>query len=135
MDVTGFHFNCRDSNHIAIGVAHQIHGQPLYKEAGFGLDVLLVQRVQHGVARAIGCCTCALYGFFAVVGSVPAKGALVNRTVRVAVKRHTHVLKVVHHLGCFTAHELNGVLVAEPVGAFDSVIKMVMPVVFVHISQ
>ena len=135
MNVTRFHFNGGNSDHIAISIAYQIHGQPLYKETGFGLNVLLVERVQHGVARAIGGCASAFNGFFAVVGGVTSKRALVNRAVRVAIERHAHVLKVVNHLGRFTAHELNRVLVAEPVGTFNGVIKMVMPIVFVHVSQ
>jgi len=64
-----------------------------------------------------------------------AKRALIDRAVGVAVKRHAHVLKVIDNLGCFTAHVLDGVLVAKPVGTFDSVVKVVVPVVFTHVSE
>jgi len=64
-----------------------------------------------------------------------AEGALVNRAVRVAVKRHAHVFELKHHSGRFAAHVLDGVLVAQPIRAFDRVVKMVMPIVFRHIAQ
>ena len=91
--------------------------------------------MQHGVTCAVSGCTGALNGLFAVVCGVAAKRTLVNGAVGVAVKRHAHVLKVVDDLGRFAAHEFNGVLVAEPVGAFNRVIEVVVPVVFRHIAQ
>ena len=133
--VAGFHFQRRDTDNRAFGITHQVHGQPFHKKAGAGLHVLLVQRVQHGVAGAVGGSTGALYGFFAVVGGVAAKGPLVNRAVRIAVERHTHVFQVIDHFWGFAAHELDGVLVAQPVRAFDGIVKMVVPVVLVHIAQ
>ena len=45
------------------------------------------------------------------------------------------MLEVIYHLGCFTAHEFDRILIAEPVGAFDRVVKMVVPVVLVHVAQ
>ncbi len=72
----------------------------------------------------------ALHGLFAVVGGVAAEGTLVDGAVGVAVERHAEVFQLVHHLGCFTAHELDGVLVAQPVGALDGVVEVVVPVVF-----
>ena len=135
MHVAGFHFQRRHTNHCAFGITHQVHGQPFHKKAGAGLNVLLVKRVQHGVAGPVSRSTSALHRFFAVVGGVAAKGPLVNRAVRIAVKRHTHVFQVIDHFGGFAAHELDGVLVAQPVRAFDGIVKMVVPVVLVHIAQ
>ena len=135
MHVTGFHLQRGHADHVAIGVTDQVHGQPFDKEIGVGLHVLLVQGVQHGVAGAVSRGAGAFYGFFPVVGCVAAKGALVNRAVGIAVKGHAHVLKLVHHFGCFAAHEFNGVLVAQPVRTFDGVVEVVMPVVVVHIAQ
>ncbi len=135
MHVTGFHLQRGHADHVAIGVTDQVHGQPFDKEIGVRLHVLLVQGVQHGVAGAVSRCAGALYGFFTIVGSVAAKRALVNRAVRVAVKRHAHVLQLVHHFGCFAAHEFDRVLVAQPVRPLDGVVKVVVPVVVVHIAQ
>ena len=92
MHIAGFHLQRRDTDHRTLGITHQIHGQPFDKKAGAGLDVLLVERVQHGVAGAVSGSAGALYCFFAIVGGVAAKGPLVNRAVRIAVKRHAHVL-------------------------------------------
>jgi len=99
------------------------------------LQILLVERVQHGVTSAVGSSTCALHRFFAVIGGVPAKWSLVNGAVWVAVKGHAHVFQLIHHLGCFAAHVLNGVLVAEPIRPFDGVVKVIVPIVFRHIAQ
>jgi hypothetical protein len=99
------------------------------------LHVLLVQRVQHGVAGAVGRGAGALHRLFAVVGGVAAERALVDGAVGVAVERHAHVLQVVDDLGGFTAHELDGVLVAQPVGALDGVVEVVVPVVLVHVAE
>ena len=135
MHVTGFHLQRGHADHVAIGVTDQVHGQPLDEEIGVGLHVLLVQGVQHGVTGSVSRCAGAFYGFFTIVGSVAAKRALVNRAVRVAVKRHAHVLQLVHHFGCFAAHEFDRVLVAQPVRPLDGVVEVVVPVVVVHIAQ
>ena len=131
----GFHFQRGHAEHVAIGVADQIKRHPLHEEGGFGFDVLLVQRVQHGVASAVGCGAGALHRLFAVVGGVAAEGALVNGAVGVAVERHAEVFELVHDFRCFAAHELDGVLVAQPVGALDGVVEVVVPVVFAHVAQ
>ena len=135
VQIACFHFEGGDADDIAFRVANKVKGHPLYKEAGFGLDVLLVQSVQHGVTRTVSGSASTLNWFFTVVGGVAAKRTLVNGAVRVAVKRHAHVLKVVHNLGRFAAHEFNGVLVAEPVGTLDGVVEVVVPVVIGHVAQ
>ena len=99
------------------------------------LDVLLVQRVQHRVAGAVGCRAGALHGLLAVVGRVAAERTLVDGAVGIAVERHAEVLELVDDLGRLAAHELDGVLVAEPVGTLDGVEEMVVPVVFRHVAQ
>ena len=135
VQVAGFHFQCGDADHVAVGVADQVQRHPLDEETGLGLDVLLVQRVQHGVTGAVSRSAGALHGLFAVVGGVAAEGALVDRAVGVAVERHAHVFQVVDDLGRFAAHEFDRVLVAQPVGALDGVVEMVVPVVLGHVAQ
>ncbi|MNV10168.1 hypothetical protein D3C71_1006820 [compost metagenome] len=135
VQVAGFHFQGGHAHHVAVGVADQVQRHPFDEEVGLGLHVLLVQRVQHGVAGAVSCSAGALHGLFAMVGRVAAKWALVDRAIGIAVKRHAEVFKLVHNLGCFTAHELDGVLVAQPVGALDGVVEVVVPVVFGHVAQ
>ena len=84
---------------------------------------------------SVSCSTSTLNWFLAIICCVTTKWALINSAVWVAVKRHAHVLQVIHNLGRFTAHELNRVLVTEPIGAFDRVVKVLVPVVFRHIAQ
>ena len=133
--IPGFHFQRCHPNHRAFSITHQIHSQPFHEKAGASLQILLVQRVQHSVAGPVGCCAGALHRFFAVVSGMAAERPLVNRAIRIAVKRHAHVLQVIDHFWCFAAHELNRILVAQPVRAFDGIVKVVMPVVLVHIAQ
>jgi hypothetical protein len=63
VQVAGFHLQRGHADHVAVGVADQVQRHPLDEEAGLGLDVLLVQRVQHGVAGAVGRGAGALHGF------------------------------------------------------------------------
>ena len=135
VQVAGFHLQRGHADHVAFGVADQVQRHPFDEEAGLFLDVLLVQRVQHGVAGAVGCGAGALHGLFAVVGGVAAERALVDRAVGVAVERHAHVFQVVHDLGRFAAHEFDRILVAQPVGALDGVVEVVVPVVLGHVAQ
>ena len=135
MQIAGFHFQGGHAHHVAFGVADQVQRHPLDEEVGLGFDILLVQRVQHGVAGAVGGGAGAFHGLLTVVGGVAAKGALVNRAVRVAVKGHAHVFQVIHDLRCLAAHELDGILVAEPVRALDGVVEVVVPVVLVHVAE
>ena len=52
--VAGFDLNGDDADHGAVLVLHQVHGEPLVQEDGAALDVGLVQRMQQGVAGAVG---------------------------------------------------------------------------------
>ena len=87
------------------------------------------------MTRAVSRRTGALNGLLAIVGRVSTKGTLVNGAVRIAVKRHAHVLQIVDCVGRFATHEFNRVLVAKPIGALDGVVKVIVPIVFRHIAQ
>ena len=91
--------------------------------------------MQHGVASTVSSSAGALHRLFTVVGSVAAEGTLVDGAVGVAVERHAEVFQLDHHVGCFAAHELDGILVAQPVRTLDGVVEVVVPVVFVHVAQ
>ena len=64
-----------------------------------------------------------------------AEGALVDFAAFHAVERHTHVFQLNHSFGRAAAHEFDGVLVAEPIGAFHGVVHVPIPAVFLHIAQ
>ena len=135
VDVAGLHLERGHAEHVAIGIPDQIERHPFDKKAGARLDVLLVQRVQHRVPGAVGRSAGALHRLFAVVRGVAAERALVDRAVGVAIERHAHMLEFVDHFRRFAAHEFDRVLVAEPIGAFDRVVEVVVPVVLGHVAE
>mmetsp|Transcript_21674 Transcript_21674/g.84431 ORF Transcript_21674/g.84431 Transcript_21674/m.84431 type:complete len:640 (+) Transcript_21674:4098-6017(+) len=135
MQIAGFHFQRSHTDHVAVGVADQVQRHPLDEELRAGLDVLLVERVQHRVAGAVGRGAGALHRLLAVVGGVAAEGALVDGAVGIAVEGHAEVFEFVHDLGRFAAHELDRVLVTQPVGALDGVVEVVVPVVLAHVAE
>ncbi|CAB3810431.1 hypothetical protein LMG28688_07252 [Paraburkholderia caffeinitolerans] len=135
IDVARFHFERGHAEHVAFGVADQVQRHPFDEERGLRRDVLLVQRVQQRVAGTVSSRTGALDRLLAVVGRVAAERALVNGAVRIAVERHAHVFQFVDGVRRFTAHELDRVLVAEPVGALDRVVEVEVPVVFAHVAE
>ena len=112
-DFAGFHFKRCHTNHVAIGVANDVQSHPFDEELGSCANVALVQRVQQGVTSTVCRCAGALHRFFAEVRRVTAERTLINGAIRVAVKWHTEVLKFVDDLGRLTAHEFDGILVAQ----------------------
>ena len=98
-------------------------------------DVTLVKRVQQGVAGTVGGRTGARHGLLAQVGRVAPKRTLVDGAVGIAVERHAEVLELVDDLRRLAAHEFDGVLVTEVVGALDGVKHVPVPVVLAHVAQ
>ena len=135
VQLAGLHLERGDADDGALGVADQVERHPLDEEIGARLDVLLVERVQHRVAGAVGGGAGALDRLLAVVRGVAAERALVDRAVRVAVERHAEVLELVDDVRRLAAHELDRVLVAEPVAALDGVVEVVVPVVLAHVAE
>ena len=133
--IAAFHFHGSDAYGIAFLIADKVECGPFHEELGVGANVLLIERVQHGVAGAVSHGTGAFYGTFTEFGSMAAEGALVDFAAFHAVERHAHVFQLNHGFGRAAAHEFDGVLVAEPVGAFHGVVHMPIPAVFLHIAQ
>ena len=105
------------------------------KNSALMLDRLLVQRVQHGVAGAIRGRAGAMRRALAVVSGHAAEGALVDAAVVGARERHAVVLELDDRGRRFLAHELDRVLVAEPVRTLDGVVEMEAPVVLAHVAE
>ena len=133
--IAAFHFHGSDAHCIAFFVADEVECGPFHEELGVGAHVLLIERVQHGMAGAVGHGAGAFYGAFAELGGMAAEGALVDFAAFHAVERHTHVFQLNHSFGRAAAHEFDGVLVAEPIGAFHGVVHVPIPAVFLHIAQ
>ena len=84
---------------------------------------------------SVGCSTGPLDGLFTHIRRVSTEGALINGSVGIAIKRHSKVLKLIDHLGCLTAHKLNGILVTKIVRALYRIEHMPIPIVVAHIAQ
>ena len=134
-DLAGFHFHRRHAQHIAVGITNQIQRLPFDKELGVNLDVALVHRMQHGVAGTVGRSAGPTHRLFAEVRHVPAKRALIDLAVIEAIKRHAIVFEFDHDFVGLATHELDRILVAEPVGTLDGVVHVPMPVVFLRVAQ
>jgi len=99
-------------------------------------QALLVERVQDGVAGSVGRRTGALRHLLSVTYGLAAKGTLIDFTVLDAREWNAVVFELQHSGYGFPAHVLDGVLVAEPIGALDRVVHVETPIVSVaHIPE
>jgi hypothetical protein len=87
------------------------------------------------VTGAVRGTTRALHRLFAKVLRMTTKGALINRAVFVTIERHAEVLKLNDGFRRLAAHELNRILITEPVRALHRVIHVPVPVVLAHIAE
>ena len=133
--LAGFDLHRHDAEHVAFRVTDQIERHPLDEELRPGADVALIQRMQHGVAGAVGRGTGTLHRVLAVALHMAAERTLVNPAVGKAVERHAEMFQLIHRFRRRAAHEFDRVLVAEIVGALDRVVHVPVPVVFRDITQ
>jgi hypothetical protein len=134
-DLAGFHFHGGDAKDMTFFVANQVKRHPLDEELGVGLDVTLVHGVQHGVTGTVSGSAGATHRLFAEVGHVAAERTLVDLAVVGTVERHAVVLELNNHFVGLLAHELDRILVAEPVGALDGVVHVPRPVIFLGVTE
>ena len=125
----------RDDTAAGAVLHDQVDREIFDEETCLVFQRLLVQRVQHRVARAIGRRARALRDALAVMRGHAAEGPLIDATVFGAGKRHAVVLEFDDRGRRFLAHELDRVLVAEPVRSLDGVVEMEAPVVFAHVAE
>ena len=120
----------------AVLIHDQVDGEVLDEELGGVAQRLAVERVQHGVAGAVGGGAGALRRrALAEVGGHAAEGALVDLPVLGAAEGDAVVLELVDRGGRVAAQVLDGVLVAEPVGALHRVVHVPAPVVVAHVAD
>ena len=134
-NLAGFHFHCGDAEHVAVGVAYQVERHPLDEELGIRAHVALIQRVQHGMAGTVSGGTRAHHRRLAVVHRVAAERTLVDLAVVGAIEGHAVVLELDDDLVGLLAHELDRVLVAQPVRPLDGVVHMPVPVVLGRVAE
>ena len=98
-------------------------------------DRLLIQRMQHRMPGAIRRGAGALRDALAKVRRHATEGTLVDAPLGGARKRQAIVLKFDDCGGGLLAHELDRILIAEPVRAFDRVIHVPAPVILAHVAE
>jgi hypothetical protein len=91
--------------------------------------------VQHRMAGPVGGGAGALGGALAVMRGHAAERALVDVSRLRARERHAPMLQFVDGRRRLAAEVLDGVLVAEPVGAFDRVVHVPAPVILAHVAE
>src|SRR5690606_10744877 len=96
---------------------------------------LVVERVQDGVAGAVGGVAGAAYGGFAEVARVPPEASLADLALLVAAERHAVVLQLDDGARRVFAHDLDGVLVAQVIAALGGVEGVPEPVVLFLVPQ
>ena len=133
--LAGFHFHGGNADHMAFAVTDQVQGHPFHEELGVGLDVALVHGVQHGVTGTVSSSTGTAHGLLAEVGHVAAEGTLIDLAVVGTVEGHAVVFELDHHFHGLLAHELDGVLVAEPVGTLDGIVHVPAPMIFLGVAK
>ena len=108
----------------------QIDREVFDEEISVVLQALLIERVEHGMAGAVGRGAGALdRRSFAHVLHVPAKGPLIDRAIGVAAERHAGVLQFIDRGRCFTHHIFDRVLIAQPVRTLDGIEHVPGPVI------
>ena len=116
-------------------VHDQVEREILDEELDVVLQALLIQRVQDGVAGAVGGGAGAHRGRLAVFLHVAAERALVDPPVFGAAERHAVMFQLVDRRDRLAAHVFDGVLVAQPVRPFDGVVHVPAPVVLAHVAE
>jgi hypothetical protein len=108
----------------------QIDGEIFDEEVRRVFQALLIQRVEHRMAGAVGGGASALHRrAFAHVLHMAAERPLVNRTIGVAAEWDTGMFQLVNRLRRFAHHVFDRVLVAQPVRTLDGVEHMPSPVI------
>lgn len=97
---------------------------------------LSVQGVEEGVAGAVGDAAAPMrLPALSEVQRLSTEGALVDPSVFRSGKRHAVVFQLENGLGGLAGHVVYGILVAEPIGAFDGVVHVPFPVVVFHVPD
>src|SRR5262249_60907039 len=94
-----------------------------------------VERMQHGMAGAIGGRTGPLSGALPIMGGHAAERPLINFAVFGAREWYAPVFKFVNRRGGVAAEIFDRVLIAEPIRPLDGVAHVPPPVILAHIAQ
>ncbi len=117
---------------LAVGaVLHdQVDGEIFDEEGRVVFEALLIERMEHGVAGAIGRRAGALHGrAFAHILHMATERALIDRPVIIAAERHAGMFEFVNRMRRLAHHVFDRVLIAEPVGPLDRIVHVPRPVI------
>ena len=117
-------------------VVHQEVGREIFdEELRVMPEGLLIERVQDGVAGAVGRRAGALRRAFAEVRAHAPECALIDLALGRAREGHAKMLELDHRGHGLAHHVFDGILIAEPVRALDRVVHMPAPVVLAHVAE
>ncbi len=125
-----------DALALAVLGHDEVERKILDEEFGVFLQALAVERVQHGVAGAVGGGADPLHRHaLPVFGGMAAERALIDLALFGARKRHTVVFQFIDRLWRFAGDIFHRVHVAEPVRTLDGVEHVPLPAVGSHVAQ
>mmetsp|Transcript_69425 Transcript_69425/g.145005 ORF Transcript_69425/g.145005 Transcript_69425/m.145005 type:complete len:556 (-) Transcript_69425:101-1768(-) len=126
-----------DASQAPAIVAHdQVHGEVLHEEQAVELQGHAVQGVQNGVASSVGSGRASVgLATLAELQALTTEGALVDLAFRSSGEGQTEGLQLQDDLRGQSAHVLNGILIAQPIGTLHGVVGMPAPVVLGHVGQ
>ena len=124
-------------NTTTFSILHdQVHGKVFDKEDTVISQCTAKECVEHRVSSSVGnsAATIGLTTFAELCG-LASEGSLVNFSIGSTTKWHTVAFKFTDCNWGLSCHVMDGVLVSKPVTALHSVVEMVLPAVFVHVSK
>jgi hypothetical protein len=125
-----------DAGAGAVRLHDQVEREILDEELRVVLQRLAVERVQDGVAGAVGSGAGALHGrTVAIVHHVAAEWPLVDLALFRARERHAVMLELVDGGRRLAHHVFHGVDVAQPVRPLDGVVHVPLPGIRPHIGE
>ena len=119
-----------DAGDGAVLIDDEVDDVPLVEKHGVVFQIALVERVQQGVAGAVGRgAGSRRLPTLAEILRLAAEGPLVDSAIGGAGEGQAHVFEFIDGLRAFHAQVFDGVLVADVVGAFDGVVHVPAPIV------
>ncbi|GIX65565.1 uncharacterized protein BcabD6B2_50000 [Babesia caballi] len=135
MDFAVGHAHTYAPDHLSV-LAEQVEQEVLDEELAVLGQRLAVQGVEHGVPGPVGGRGAPVrLSSLPELQRLPSERALVYFPVFCATEGEPVVFELDDGLRRLLAHEVNGILVAKPVGPLNGVVRVPPPVVFSHVSK
>ena len=141
VEVAGGHLVRDHAGHPTPGGGARVVGEDhvqdleLVEEGDVPLHALLEERLQDHVAGAVRRVAGPAHGGLAVVAGVATEAALIDLALGRAVERQAEVLQLDDGVDGLLAHDLDGRLVTQVVGALDRVEGVPLPGVLLDVGE